>query len=131
MTTTESTEFQSIRRGLKVCSLLLVLMALVEVPALVISVRKFAEFYHDMMGSQLPAVFQVTNALCDHLFLVAIAMLVIFILALVITLRARSGIFLYVACGVFFVGWLGCLILAFAVREAVQPPIEMLFRANG
>lgn len=127
MTTTESTEFQSIRRALKVCSLLLLTVALFQIPLTLISVGRMAGFYHDMMDAKLlPTVFQFTNVLLDNILLVAIAMFLIFVLSLIITLRAKSGIFLYVACGVFFISWLGCLILAFAAQEAAQVPIEML-----
>jgi hypothetical protein len=127
MSTTESAEFQSIRRALKVCSLLLLTIALLQIPLTLVSLGRLTGVYHDMTGNvPLPAVFQFTNFLRNNMLFVLIAILLMFVLSLVITLRARSGIFLYVNCGVFFIGWLAWLILASAAQEAVRAPIEML-----
>ena len=62
--------------------------------------------------------------------LVAVTLLLVLIGAIVITVKSKGGLFLYINCGFIFISWLFCQFLAFAAQKAIQIPMDMLSRSQ-
>lgn len=120
-------QFTSIRRALKVCSILLVVLAFTQLLSAVTSLGRMETVWDEMMGgAKKPWVFVVSSYFGTYFGFFALAMLGIFVGCILITRRSSGGSFLYLNIGIYLTVAMLNSIFVGAAQEAIRIPLEMI-----
>ena len=122
MTEDLSRNFISLRKALKVCSILLVGFAMLHIPAVVTSLGRSEAIYYEVMGEGSGAwVFAIFRFLSTYFLFIAFGLL-LFGGCLYFTKKSEGGGFLYLNVGIYLVhSILNSLLLDTAQRMLEEP----------
>lgn len=100
MSTDTDTQIRSLRVALKVCSFAIMMVSLADLTHFLMHIEMERYLYSDMIPkTDMPVIFLFTSFLSYYFLLVAAFLLTVVIVALIMTIRSRGGIFLYINIG--------------------------------
>ena len=127
MTEDLSKNFISLRRALKVCSILLVGFAMLHTPTVVTSLGRSELLWYEMMGDKDGGwVFAVSRFLSNYFIFVALGLLMLFAGCIYFTKKSEGGRFLYLNVGIYLVLSVLNTFLLDAAQRMLQEPMRMI-----
>lgn len=127
MSTELENNFRSIRRALKVCSILLVVFAMLHTPRVITSLGRSEMIWGEMMGdAKGPWVFGFSRFLANYFLFFAIGLLGVLIGCIVFTRKSSGGGFLYLNLGIYLALSVLNSFLVDLAQQMMRAPIEAL-----
>ena len=118
-------KFVEFRRALKICSVVLVIVAMVRIPFVLNSISQTQALWDDLMANpESPWVFGLANFLQSSFLLFLLANIVILTICILITRKSQGGGFLYLNVGIFVAFSIFNGVLISETQELMKAPLE-------
>lgn len=127
MPTDLESNFTSLRRALKICSLLLVLFGMIHFPTVLNQLGRTEVLWYSMMGdADVPWVFLVSRFMQNYFIFFGIGFLAVFAGCVFYTRKSKGGGFLYLNVGI-YLGFLAInSLLLDAAQKIMREPLEAI-----